>query len=97
MAIATLGIFIRTAYRVAELNAGIRSDLAKNETAFMILEGSMVLISVISLTISHPGVGFQGRWAEANFKLKGDKGHTELESGETKPSTNVPLVSVGAK
>jgi hypothetical protein len=36
----------------------------------MILEGAMVTIACICLTVLHPGVAFQGRWAEANFRVR---------------------------
>ena len=39
----------------------------------MILEGAMIVIAVLALTIFHPGVAFAGHWADANFKLKGRK------------------------
>ncbi|KAH7156020.1 RTA1 like protein-domain-containing protein [Dactylonectria macrodidyma] len=70
LTIATVTILIRTAYRVAELSAGYHSKLAENETAFMFLEGTMVVIATASLAISHPGICFQGRWREADFQLK---------------------------
>jgi len=41
---------------VAELNGGYDSDLANNEIAFMILEGAMVSITCLFLTIMHPGI-----------------------------------------
>ncbi|KAL3408139.1 putative RTA1 domain protein [Aspergillus fumigatus] len=41
---------------VAELNGGYDSDLANNEIAFMILEGAMVSITCLCLTIMHPGI-----------------------------------------
>jgi hypothetical protein len=73
ISLATLGIFIRTTYRVAELSQGFDSELAQNETAFLVLEGGMVLGAVILLTTFHPGIAFQGRWADADFQLKGTK------------------------
>ncbi|KAH7122828.1 RTA1 like protein-domain-containing protein [Dendryphion nanum] len=73
MAIASVCIFIRTCYRVAELSGGFESDLAENETAFLILEGAVLAIGVLALTIFHPGLAFKGRWAEANFELRKTK------------------------
>ncbi|OOO05032.1 RTA-like protein [Aspergillus oryzae] len=46
LAIATLTIFIRSIFRVAELNGGFSSDLANDEVAFMILEGAMMVIAL---------------------------------------------------
>lgn len=39
----------------------------------MILEGTMISLAVIVLTVFHPGLCFQGYWQEVNFKLRGDK------------------------
>jgi hypothetical protein len=41
---ATLTIFIRSVFRVAELSGGFRGPLANNQISFMILEGAMVCI-----------------------------------------------------
>ncbi|KAJ4250979.1 phospholipid-translocating ATPase rsb1 [Fusarium torreyae] len=68
--IATITILIRTAYRVAELSAGYHSALAENETAFMLLEGMMIVIATTALAIGHPGTSFQGRYKEADFQLQ---------------------------
>jgi hypothetical protein len=35
----------------------------------MVLEGAMVAIACLCLTILHPGVCFKGEWRAANFKL----------------------------
>ncbi|OBS22523.1 hypothetical protein FPOA_08860 [Fusarium poae] len=70
LTIATFTILIRTAYRVAELSAGYHSKLAENETVFMLLEGSMVVIATTAMAVTHPGVSFQGQWDQANFRLK---------------------------
>lgn len=48
---------------------GLDSDLANDEVAFLVLEGAMVAIAVILLSISHPGVAFQGLWGKADFQL----------------------------
>lgn len=48
---------------------GLDSDLANDEVAFLVLEGAMVAIAVILLSISHPGVAFQGLWSKADFQL----------------------------
>jgi hypothetical protein len=53
-----LGIFIRCVYRIPELTGGWRSELMRNETDFIILEGVMIVISVLVLTVFHPGYCF---------------------------------------
>lgn len=77
LAVATLCILIRTAFRVAELSGGFNSKLARNETLFFILDGVMVLVACIALTVYHPGISFEGRWPEANFQLIGKKSNKQ--------------------
>ncbi|VUC24282.1 unnamed protein product [Clonostachys rosea] len=79
LALATLCILVRTAYRVAELSQGFGSPLAQNETAFFILESTLVLVACIALSVIHPGVAFQGRWPDADFQLVG-KRKTEYDN-----------------
>jgi hypothetical protein len=73
LVIATLAIFIRSCYRVAELSGGFKGALANNEVSFIILESTMVLIACLCLTFLHPGMCFQGGWRAANFKLGNQK------------------------
>ncbi|KAM0081144.1 phospholipid-translocating ATPase rsb1 [Fusarium odoratissimum] len=70
LTIATVSILTRTSYRVAELSAGYHSALADNETAFMLLEGMMIVIATTALAIGHPGTSFQGYYQDADFELK---------------------------
>ncbi|KAH6983542.1 RTA1 like protein-domain-containing protein [Ilyonectria sp. MPI-CAGE-AT-0026] len=71
---ATLAILIRTAFRVGELGQGFDSKIAKSEPAFLALDGTMILAACIFLTVYHPGPCFQGRWLEADFSLKVNRG-----------------------
>ncbi|KAH7170008.1 RTA1 like protein-domain-containing protein [Dactylonectria macrodidyma] len=90
LVIATLCILIRTSFRVAELKDGFHSGLAENETAFIVLEGVMIAIAAIALTIFHPGLAFKGRWGEANFQLRKDnKGSFEKADSEPVQLTSV--------
>lgn len=74
---ATLVIFIRSVFRVAELSGGFHGPLANNQVSFMILEGAMVCIACLSLTILHPGMCFQGEWRAANFTLREKKSRSK--------------------
>ena len=69
LALSTITIFVRSCFRVAELQQGFHGALANQQVTFMILEGAMVIISVVGLTCFHPGVAFQGSWGEADFTL----------------------------
>ncbi|KAJ9161912.1 RTA1 domain-containingprotein [Coniochaeta hoffmannii] len=62
LAIASVAIFVRSAFRVAELWRGFSSRLANNEVAFMILEGAMVVIASLCLTLGHPGLCLDIAW-----------------------------------
>lgn len=73
LGVATLTIFIRSSFRVAELSGGFHGKLANDEVSFMVLEGTMVIIACIALTLCHPGLCFQGEWRDANFKIGREK------------------------
>jgi hypothetical protein len=55
LAVATIAILIRSLFRVVELRDGFQSKLAGNEVAFMVLEGGMIVVATICLTVFHPG------------------------------------------
>jgi hypothetical protein len=89
IAVATIAIYIRCAFRVAELKDGFGGKLANDQTAFMILEGPMIIIATIALTVCHPGIAFgsASTWAAANWTWKksnkGDNNHVRMMSQET--------------
>jgi hypothetical protein len=56
--VAFLGIYVRCVYRIPELTGGWRSELMREETEFIILEGAMIVLSVLVLTVFHPGYCF---------------------------------------
>jgi hypothetical protein len=56
--VAYLGIFVRCVYRIPELSGGWRSELMRNEAEFIALEGVMITISVLTMTVFHPGFCF---------------------------------------
>ncbi|KAK6005243.1 hypothetical protein QM012_008022 [Aureobasidium pullulans] len=89
IAVATITIYIRCVFRVAELKDGFGGKLANDQTAFMILEGPMIIIATVVLTICHPGIAFGSApsWAAANWTWKknseGDPNHIRMVSVET--------------
>lgn len=89
IAVATVTIYIRCVFRVAELKDGFGGELANNQTAFMILEGPMIIIATVALTVCHPGIAFgsASTWAAANWTWKknnkGDANHIRMVSQET--------------
>ncbi|RSL51444.1 hypothetical protein CEP54_011403 [Fusarium duplospermum] len=76
---ATACLFIRTVFRSVELSEGFAGKLANQEIEFMILDGVMVILACISLTIFHPGVGFGKRWNEAGFRFRTSKARIDQE------------------
>ena len=75
LAAATLAIFTRCVFRVAELSGGFHGRLATQEVTFMILEGAMICIAVVCLTVFHPGWIFGQDWKVAAWSLRRTK-HT---------------------
>jgi len=67
---AAVLIFIRTVYRVVELSGGFAGSLAQAEVPFMVLEGPMVAVAVLLLTIYHPGRVYRGgAWEASGFAV----------------------------
>jgi hypothetical protein len=73
MWIATILIFVRSVYRVAELQGGFDGRIANNQTVFMIFEGPMIILATFALTVCHPGYAFAGQWHAAAWSLRGRK------------------------
>jgi hypothetical protein len=71
--ISVFSILVRCIYRCAELLGGFDSELANNETLFMILDGALMVITALLLTIFHPGWTLGGYWHTATFSLRGRK------------------------
>lgn len=80
---ATILIFVRSCFRVAELKQGFDGKLANQEVTFMILEGAMIILAVTSLTIFHPGTCFQGSWNQANFSIRASKDRARAQNIES--------------
>lgn len=56
--VAFLTIFTRCVFRIAEMAGGWRNSIMQNEPEFIALDGVMVSIAVLCLTVFHPGVFF---------------------------------------
>lgn len=71
LVVSVVTIFIRSVYRCVELSGGFNGTLfVSDEAAFMVLEGVMIVIACLCLTLLHPAVCFQGAWHEANFNFR---------------------------
>lgn len=82
LGVATTTLFIRTVFRSVELSEGFSGKLANSEVQFMVLDGVMVIIACICMTVFHPGIGFGHKWKEAKFPFGKAQGQVEHESGK---------------
>ncbi|KAH7369602.1 RTA1 like protein-domain-containing protein [Rhexocercosporidium sp. MPI-PUGE-AT-0058] len=68
--LATVCLFVRTIFRSVELSEGFSGKLANNETQFIVLDGVMVTLACLCLTLMHPGIGIGKKgWKHAEFSL----------------------------
>ncbi|KAJ4376409.1 hypothetical protein N0V83_001692 [Neocucurbitaria cava] len=84
---AYMGIFIRCIYRIPELTGGWRSELMRDEPSFIVLEGVMVVISVLVLTVFHPGFCFPAL-GNTIGKNKAPRGKSMDESSDVEMMSN---------
>ncbi|EXJ90344.1 hypothetical protein A1O1_03443 [Capronia coronata CBS 617.96] len=59
IALAFVTIFIRCIYRLPEMAGGWGNPLMQDETEFLILDGMMVGIATVVMTLLHPGFFFE--------------------------------------
>ena len=78
LAVAIVTIYIRSIFRVAELQHGFGSRLASNQVTFMILEGAMILIAAVALTAFHPTLVFGDLWQEVTRGIRKPATKSEL-------------------
>ena len=58
LVLAYLTVFTRCVYRIAELGPGWKNSIMQNEVEFIVLDGVMVAVATICLTVFHPGFTF---------------------------------------
>lgn len=58
---SVLLVFVRCAYRLAEMINGWSGNLTVHENYFIILDGVMMSLAVTIMTVFHPGFAFRGR------------------------------------
>ncbi|KAF3922726.1 hypothetical protein ABW21_db0206508 [Orbilia brochopaga] len=80
---ATVFIFIRCVYRVAEMTQGWGGKLMSNETYFLSLEGLMVILAVLVLNVFHPGICFVESYASRTVADKELGARGEMSTSET--------------
>jgi len=72
LAFATLCIFTRSVYRVAELSEGWTGHLISTQKYFIGLEGAIVAAGILSLNAFHPGFCFSEGYVKEQ-KVKKEK------------------------
>ena len=65
LSLATLCIFTRCVFRIAELSEGYSGTLLKQEGLFIGLEGVLVVVATFALAIGHPGLVFRSGRSKA--------------------------------
>lgn len=68
--LAFLMIFIRSVYRVPEFASGWGSELMRDELDFMLLDGMMIAIASVTMTIGHAGICIQATSSKAQREEK---------------------------
>ena len=85
-----LTIFIRSCFRVAELRGGFGGALANDEGMLIGLEGVMVVIAAVALSITHPCLVFRWDWQLKRLEaIVSEAGYPS--SSEEKPQTTVAV------
>jgi hypothetical protein len=83
LSLATICIFWRSVYRVAELSEGWTGNLIRHQWLFVGFEGVMVIVACLALNIFHPAVTF--REAMTGFGGLGSKKKMLKQEAEKNP------------
>ncbi|KAF8860036.1 RTA1-domain-containing protein [Acephala macrosclerotiorum] len=70
MFIASVAIYLRCIYRIAELAGGWKNKIMQDEISFYVLDGAMCCIAITALTIAYPGIWFKPVLEEAPLQEK---------------------------
>ncbi|KAK7552289.1 RTA1 like protein-domain-containing protein [Phyllosticta citricarpa] len=81
LAFATLCIFTRSVYRVAELSEGWTGHLIETQSYFIGLEGAIVGAAMLALNLFHPGLCFREGWFAGAGGSGGGGGLKSLSAG----------------
>ena len=79
--VAYTGILVRCVYRIPELLGGWGGELMQEETEFIVLEGVMIVITVLAQTVFHPGLCFPalGNTIGKRKQAQGSGSETDVE------------------
>lgn len=93
MFVATVFVFVRCVYRVAELWEGFSGHIANHEASFMVFEGPLIILAVAGMTVFHPGRVFDELWVPAGKGLR-TIGKLAEEGSEVNLNTRYPYEGV---
>ncbi|KAF2802692.1 sphingoid long-chain base transporter RSB1 [Mytilinidion resinicola] len=79
--VAYIMILTRCIYRIPEMSGGWRNPIMQNQAEFIVLDGVMIVIATLALTIFHPGYCFPA--LASTFGKKNNKLNEEKRSGES--------------
>jgi hypothetical protein len=74
LSLATITIFWRSTYRVAELSEGWTGQLVRKQGQFIGFEGVMVATACLALNFFHPALTFRDAFSEQSSGI-GNKNH----------------------
>ena len=78
LVLAYFTVFTRCVYRIAELGPGWENSIMQNEDEFIVLDGVMIAIATVCLTVFHPGYCFP----EMQMHQKNLPAHVEKKGGD---------------
>ena len=81
--LAFLTIFTRCVYRIAEMVGGWQNEIMQNETDFIVLEGVMIVIATLCLTVFHPGIVFPEMQQHGLKNLSGEVQAEKVADGDS--------------
>jgi hypothetical protein len=103
LSLATICIFWRSVYRVAELSEGWTGNLIRHQWLFVGFEGVMVIVACFALNIFHPGITFREAMTglgglgskKKMLKQEAEKNHQVV--GESSRSESASDVETGVR
>ncbi|KAE9364298.1 RTA1 like protein [Stipitochalara longipes BDJ] len=79
--VASVAVYIRCIYRIAELAGGWKNKIMQDEISFYILDGAMVAIAVVCLTVTYPGVWYRPVLEKTTSLEQQEKIRSDSEDG----------------
>jgi hypothetical protein len=58
--VAILTVSFRCIYRIPELGGSYRNAVSRSQIDFVVLDGIMISIAILALTLAHPAIAFMG-------------------------------------